>query len=133
MRRSKHQTFFTGLKECQKFQQEFIANLAKALYASKICSYAQGLGIIKAASDKFGWDIDLSEYVKLQRGGCIIRTKFLDNIQAAFQKDPDLPNLMLDPDVAKELGLANHSWREVINYSSPNGIACPSLGGNWWF
>ena len=52
-----------GVPEPDK--QEIIANLAKALYASKICSYAQGLGIIKAALDKFGWDIDLSEYVKL--------------------------------------------------------------------
>jgi len=107
-----------------------IDKLGEALYASKICSYAQGLGIIKAASDKYNWNIDLAACVKLWKGGCIIRAKVLDKIQAAFTKDPDLPNLMLDSAVAEELSDLNQHWREVIIICALHGIACPSLGGS---
>merc|ERR1740139_1587006 len=111
-------------------KQMLIDKLGDALYASKICSYAQGLGIIKAASDKFNWNIDLAVCVKLWRGGCIIRAKVLDKIQAAFLMDPSLPNLMLDSSVAIELGASNDGWREVVITCAQYGIACPSISGS---
>jgi len=107
-----------------------VDSIGEALYASKICSYAQGLGIIKAASEKYSWDIDLAACVRLWKGGCIIRAKLLNNIQAAFLVDPDLPNLMLDPSIALQLGSSNEGWREVVITCANYGIACPSIGGS---
>jgi len=111
-------------------KQELIDNIGEALYASKICSYAQGFSMIKAASDKFNWNIDLAACAKLWRKGCIIRSPYLDRIQDAFEKDPGLLNLMLDPLVAEELSDLNQQWREVVITCALHGITCPSLGGS---
>ncbi len=75
-----------------------IAAVRDALYASKICSYAQGMNLIRAGSDNWKWDIDLGEMARIWKGGCIIRAQFLDKIKQAYQRRADLPNLLLDPD-----------------------------------
>jgi 6-phosphogluconate dehydrogenase len=106
---------------------QVIGDLRAALYASKVCSYAQGLSLIKAASDEFNWNVDLSVCARLWMGGCIIRAKLLDGIQMAFSENPSLPNLLVDPGFAAEINDRSLSWRRVVALCITSGIACPSL------
>lgn len=115
----------TGAPNVSKPQ--ILEDLRAALYCSKICSYAQGLGIIKAASDANGWDIDLSQCAKMWKGGCIIRAKLLDKIQVAFTNNSNLVNLMVDPGFANELNARQMAWRRIVTLCIAHGIACPSL------
>eukprot|EP00562_Extubocellulus_spinifer_P024217 CAMPEP_0178663476 /NCGR_PEP_ID=MMETSP0698-20121128/28845_1 /TAXON_ID=265572 /ORGANISM="Extubocellulus spinifer, Strain CCMP396" /LENGTH=494 /DNA_ID=CAMNT_0020306535 /DNA_START=229 /DNA_END=1713 /DNA_ORIENTATION=- len=108
-----------------KFQ--IIEDLEAALYAAKICSYAQGMGLIKAASDSKDWNIDLSMCAKMWKGGCIIRAKLLDKIQAAFSSNPSLSNLMVDPAFATELNERSMAWRRIITLCVASGVSCPAL------
>jgi len=117
-----------SLGEVDKTQ--VIADLGAALYASKVASYAQGLSLIKAASDEFGWDVSLAECARLWMGGCIIRAKVLDRIQMAFAEEPDLPNLLVDSGVASEMNERSLSWRRLVALCMMSGIACPSLSSS---
>jgi len=108
-------------------KEEIIADLRAALYASKVCSYAQGLSLIKAASDENDWNINLAECARLWTGGCIIRAELLPKISQAMNDNPSLPNLLVDPGFAAELNLRSMSWRRVVALCVTNGIACPSL------
>lgn len=109
---------------------QIIADLGEALYCAKVCSYAQGMGLIKAASDAHNWDVNLSQCAKMWKGGCIIRAKLLDKIQNALKKDADLPNLMLDPDFAEELNTKQMSWRRIVTLCVASGVPCPSLSAS---
>jgi len=111
-------------------KDQVIADLQAALYAAKICAYAQGLSLIKVASNEFDWNVDLSECARLWMGGCIIRAKLLDSIHMAFRKNPALPNLMVDPGFAEQLIGAQSSWRRMVALCATSGIACPSLCGS---
>mmetsp|Transcript_33147 Transcript_33147/g.78315 ORF Transcript_33147/g.78315 Transcript_33147/m.78315 type:complete len:1013 (+) Transcript_33147:171-3209(+) len=111
-------------------KDQVIADLRAALYASKICSYAQGLSLIKAASDEFSWNVNLAECARLWMGGCIIRAKLLDSIQMAFSENPTLPNLMIDPGFAEQIIGAESPWRRTVALCATSGIACPSLCGS---
>lgn len=111
-------------------KKQFVQDIEAALYCAKICSYAQGIGIIKAASDNHKWDIDLSQCAKMWKGGCIIRAKLLDQIQAAFANDVNLPNLMVDPGFARELNNRQMAWRRIVTLCIASGIACPSLSSS---
>lgn len=111
-------------------KDQLIGDLKSALYASKICSYAQGLSLIKAASDEHGWNVDLAECARLWTGGCIIRAALLEDIQAAFRKKTDLANLMVDPEMAKKLNSLSYGWRRAIAHCTVSGIACPALMGS---
>ena len=108
-------------------KEQVIDDLRAALYASKICSYAQGLSLIKAASDEFGWEVNLSECARLWMGGCIIRAKLLDKIQLAFAKNSSLENLLVDSGFASEINQRSIAWRRIVALCITNGIACPSL------
>ena len=108
-------------------QEQIIEDLHAALYCAKICSYAQGMNIIKAASDEEGWGVDLAECARIWKGGCIIRAKLLDRIRSAFAKDKDLKNLMIDPDFANELNTRHIQWRRVVTLCIASGIPCPAL------
>jgi len=110
--------------------QAFTLDVRKALYASKICSYAQGMNLIRQAGQENGWNLDLGEIARIWKGGCIIRAKFLDRIKAAYTKDPSLPSLLVDPDFASELEAAQHSWRRVVALAVTAGIAVPALSGS---
>src|SRR5205085_1638384 len=79
-------------------RKEMIQAIHDALYASKICSYAQGMNLIRAGSQAWNWNIDLGECSRIWKGGCIIRAQFLDKIKQAYQRRADLPSLLLDPD-----------------------------------
>jgi len=108
-------------------KDQLVSDLQSALYCAKVTSYAQGLGIIKAASDKHEWDVDLALCSKMWRGGCIIRAKLLSGIESAFKTNPDLDNLMLDPSFAKELNEGQMAWRRVVSAGVASGIATPAL------
>lgn len=109
---------------------QLIDDLKHALYAAKVCSYAQGLGIIKSCSDDMSWNINLSECVRLWKGGCIIRAALLQKIQDALSRDAVLPNLILDPVIAGELNERTAAWRRVIVVAVGYGISTPSLSGS---
>lgn len=110
-------------------KEQLLKDLSNAMYAAKICSYAQGLAIIKGASDAKHWDINLAGCVRVWKGGCIIRAAILDKFQAAFTTNPYLTNLMLDPVVAADLNSCLSSWRKVVISCANYGIPCPVLGG----
>lgn len=115
-------------------KEAFIASLEAALFAAKIISYAQGFALIRAVGEEQGWDLDLSSIALLWRGGCIIRSAFLDNISKAFEADPNLQNLILDPYFADILKEAQQSLREVVAESALAGIPTPSLSAALsWF
>lgn len=113
----------TDIPNVSKFQ--IIEDLEAALYAAKICSYAQGLGIIKAASAAKNWDVDMSQCAKMWKGGCIIRAKLLDKIQGALKTNPDLPNLMVDLTFAAELNERQLAWRRIVTCALPPAFRAP--------
>jgi len=111
-------------------KNQVIEDLKAALYCSKIASYAQGLAIIKAASEKHGWNVDLGLCARMWRGGCIIRAQLLKGIAEAVGKDPNLENLMVDPGFAADLNSRQMAWRRVVTLGIANGIAVPSTSAS---
>ncbi len=107
---------FTGGKA------HLIAAAEQALYASKITSYAQGLNLLKMASAEYNWGLDLARIVKVWRAGCIIRAGMLGDISAAFTRNPDLPNLLLDETFSKDILSRQAGWREVVQVGVGLGI-----------
>lgn len=108
-------------------KDQIIEDLEASLYAAKVVSYAQGLGIIKAASDKYDWNVNLTECARLWKGGCIIRAKLLDDIQGALARDENLSNLMVDEKFAKELNDRQMAWRRIVTLCIASGLPCPAL------
>jgi len=108
-------------------KKAFIADLEKALYASKLVSYAQGYVLMQAAAKEFGWDLNYGGIALMWRGGCIIRSAFLGKIKEAFDKNPGLSNLLLDPFFKQKIEDAQASWRRVISTAVLNGIWVPAL------
>jgi 6-phosphogluconate dehydrogenase len=105
----------------------FIEMIRKALYASKICSYAQGYQLLKAAAEEYHWDLNYGEIALMWREGCIIRAHFLGKIKEAYDKNPDLPNLLLD-DYFKTIIEQNHeAWRKVISKAVELGVPVPAF------
>ena len=111
-------------------RDQLLQDVEDALYASKICSYAQGMNLIKAASKANGWDVNLGDCARIWRGGCIIRAKFLDLITQAYERDPDLPSLLIDPFFMDEINSRQSSWRRVVALCVATGIACPSMSSS---
>lgn len=107
--------------------EQIIEDLKAALYCSKVCSYAQGMSVIKSASEDEKWEVSLSECARIWKGGTTIRAKLLDRIRAAFANDSNLPNLMIDPDFAAELNSRHNAWRRIVTLCIASGIACPAL------
>jgi 6-phosphogluconate dehydrogenase len=109
---------------------QIVKDLEAALYCSKVASYAQGLCIIEAASDKNKWNVDLALCARMWRGGCIIRAKLLKGIQDAFARDPNLANLMVDPGFAEQLNKGHMAWRRIVSLGIANGIALPAMSAS---
>jgi 6-phosphogluconate dehydrogenase len=105
----------------------FINDLMKALYASKLVSYAQGYVLMKFAAKEYGWNLNNGGIALMWRGGCIIRSVFLGKIKEAFDKNPDLSNLLLDPYFAEKIQASQASWRKVISAAVMNGIWIPAM------
>lgn len=106
---------------------QLVADVTAALYCSKICSYAQGMNIIKAKSDELKWGIDLGGLARIWKGGCIIRAGFLDRIKQAYQRDPELPNLLVDPPFAEDLAKGAAAWRRVVALAVSSGVPAPGM------
>lgn len=112
---------FTGDKK------EFINNLRDALYASKIVSYAQGYTLMNAAAKEYGWNLNYGGIALMWRGGCIIRSVFLGKIKEAFEKNPQLANLLLDPFFKDKIEAAQEGWRKVLSTALLSGIPVPAM------
>ncbi len=102
--------------------QTVITAVRDALYAAKICSYAQGFGLLRLASKEYAYNLNYGEIAKIWRGGCIIRARFLNDIRAAFSRNPDLPNLMVDPEFAGALNTRQAALRKVVALAAESGI-----------
>ena len=104
-----------------------VADLEQALYASKIVSYAQGYQLMRAVSDERDWKLNYGGIALMWRGGCIIRSAFLNNIRDAFEKDAGLTNLLLDQFFEKAVENAQASWRRVVSQAALLGIPMPAI------
>ncbi len=105
----------------------FIEDVRKALYASKIVSYAQGYMLMRAAAEQYQWNLNYGGIALMWRGGCIIRSIFLGKIKEAFEKQPGLRNLMLAPFFRKALNSSHRSWRNVVAAAAKKGIPVPAF------
>ncbi|OIW17310.1 hypothetical protein TanjilG_22422 [Lupinus angustifolius] len=111
-------------------KQKLIDDVRKALYAAKICSYAQGMNLIRAKSIEQGWDLKLGELARIWKGGCIIRAIFLDRIKKAYDRNPGLANLLVDPEFAKEIIDRQSAWRSVVCLAINSGISTPGISAS---
>lgn len=105
----------------------FVNDLEQALYASKIVSYAQGYQLMRAAAQEYGWDLNYGGIALMWRGGCIIRSAFLAKIKDAFDTNPGLVNLLLDPFFTQAVEHAQQSWRRVLSTAISLGIPTPAM------
>ncbi len=108
-------------------KKEFLNNLRDALFASKIVSYAQGYALMSEAAKEYGWKLNYGAIAMMWRGGCIIRSVFLNNIKEAFDNNPELQNLLLDPYFKEKIMNAQQGWRNVVAEAVRNGIPAPAL------
>lgn len=108
-------------------RKAFVNDIRDALYASKIVSYAQGYTLMKAAAKTYGWNLNYGGIALLWRGGCIIRSVFLGKIKEAFDKNPELTNLLLDPFFKEKIDKAQAGWRRVVAAAVVNGIPVPAF------
>jgi 6-phosphogluconate dehydrogenase len=108
--------------DSEEFSEPMKSALKDALYSSKICSYAQGMSLIKRGSSEYGWSIDLSEVARIWQAGCIIRAKFLGKIKEAYKRDPNLGNLLLDSDFNSAIEQAQANWRTSVSTAVQRGI-----------
>jgi len=105
----------------------FIQDLEKAVYASKIMSYTQGYMLMRAAAKEHKWNLNYGGIALMWRGGCIIRSAFLGKIKEAFDANPDLSNLLLDPYFQSQVEAAQPAWRRVIAKAVQRGIPVPAM------
>ncbi len=108
-------------------KQQLINDLEDALYASKIVSYAQGYNLMMEAAKEYKWNLNYGGVALMWRGGCIIRSVFLGDIKKAFDKNPNLQNLLLDPYFKEQVEKAQAGWRRVCSVALENGIPVPAL------
>lgn len=108
-------------------KKAFIEDIKNALFSAKIVSYAQGYVLMRYAAKEYGWNLNNGGIALMWRGGCIIRSVFLGKIKEAFDKNPDLTNLLLDPYFKEKIEASQASWRRVIAAAVTNGIWCPAL------
>lgn len=108
-------------------KKEFIEHIRKALYASKIISYTQGFMLLREAARELKWKLNYGAIALMWRGGCIIRSVFLGNIKSAFDKDPTLTNLLMDPFFRDAIHTCQQSWRYVVSQSVLLGIPTPAF------
>jgi 6-phosphogluconate dehydrogenase len=108
-------------------REKFIEGIRKALFASKVCSYAQGFAMMRAAGQEYGWDLNFGNIAKIWRGGCIIRAQFLHLITEAYRREPKLANLLLDPYFNEVVRNAQAEWRKVVATAINSGIPVPAF------
>ncbi len=111
-------------------KREMIQAVHDALYASKVCSYAQGMNLIRAGSHEWQWGINLREMARVWKGGCIIRARFLDPIMRAYERHPELPSLLLDYDFMTWIRKSEQAWRRLVATAVQLGIPVPALSAS---
>ena len=111
-------------------RQELIDAVRDSLYASKICSYAQGFALMRAVAAEQNWPLNFGEIAMIWRGGCIIRARFLQRIKEAFDRDPALPNLLLDPYFKDVISRTQSNWRKIISDAVLSGIPTPAFSAS---
>ena len=104
---------------------EFVQAIHDALYCSKICSYAQGFQLMREAQNEYDWNLDFGQISMIWRGGCIIRARFLQKIFEAYQTNPDIANLLLDPYFKSEIDRCQANWRKVVATAALHGVPLP--------
>ena len=108
-------------------KQQLVTDLQQALYASKIVSYAQGYQLLRAAATEHGWNLNYGGIALMWRGGCIIRSVFLGKIKEAFDTNPELDNLLLDPFFKNAVEEAQDAWRNVVKTAVDMGVSVPAI------
>ena len=108
-------------------QKELIEAVHDALHAAKIMAYAQGMALIEKGSQEHDWSVDLKEMARIWKGGCIIRARFLDSIMQAYERNPKLPNLLVDKGFHETLEHAQANLRKVVGLAQANGIPVPGM------
>ena len=111
-------------------KEKLIQAVHDALYASKICSYAQGLSLIQKGSEEYKWGVNLSEMARIWKGGCIIRARFLNSIMNAYNRRPDLPNLLLDDEFNRWIQSAQANWRLAVKTALGIGVPVPAMSAS---
>lgn len=112
---------------CRTDKKQMVDDLRAALYSSKIVSYAQGYQLMRAAAKTYGWNLNYGGIALMWRGGCIIRSVFLGKIKEAFDRNPALVNLLVDPFFADAVGSRQAAWRKVIGAAVQSGIPMPAM------
>ncbi|MEX1185218.1 MAG: NADP-dependent phosphogluconate dehydrogenase [Gemmatimonadaceae bacterium] len=107
--------------------REMVRAVRDALRGATVCAYAQGMSLLRVASGEYGWGVDLREIARIWKGGCIIRARLLDTLMHAFERAPDLPNLLLDADVRPWLAEAEPGWRRTVSAGVAAGIPLPAM------
>ena len=105
----------------------FVEDVRSALYASEVVAYAQGFDHIQAASEEYDWHIDRGAIATIWRGGCIIRARFLDSVREAYDRDPDLPSLLVAPYFAEAVSAGLQSWRRLVADAAAAGVPAPAF------
>jgi 6-phosphogluconate dehydrogenase len=103
-------------------RRQVVDDLAAALYASRICAYAQGMALIRQGSTRYDWHVNLAEIGRIWKAGCIIRARLLDPVRHAFAADAELPNLLRDPAIAAAVRAADGAWRRSVGRAASAGI-----------
>jgi 6-phosphogluconate dehydrogenase len=111
-------------------KKALVEAIRDALYCSKICSYAQGFQLMRAAQAEYGWKLNFGQIAQIFRGGCIIRAAFLQKITEAYAKNPKLANLLLDPYFNKTIQKAQENWRKVVSLAAENGVPVPTFASS---
>ncbi|MFP4167093.1 MAG: NADP-dependent phosphogluconate dehydrogenase [Opitutales bacterium] len=114
-------------KSFSKDKEAIVQAIHDALYCSKICSYAQGFQLMRYAEEEYGWDLNFGEIAQIWRGGCIIRAAFLQKITEAYERDPKLANLLLDPYFKGTIDEAQANWRRVVGLAAEHGVSIPTF------
>ena len=111
-------------------KRKLIADVRAALYSAKACSYAQGMNLLRSASNLRKWDMKLGELARIWKAGCIIRARFLGRIKDAYDRDENLPNLLIDPGFIKELADRQEGWRSTVAQAINAGIPLMTMSGS---
>jgi len=115
------------IEKITKNKAGYIQSIHDALYASKIISYAQGFMLMNQAAEEYDWKLSYGDIALMWRGGCIIRSRFLGNIKEAYEKDPDLKNLLLDDFFIEAISTAEQGWRNTVAGGVMSGIPVPAI------
>jgi 6-phosphogluconate dehydrogenase len=111
-------------------KKKLVADVRAALYAAKACSYAQGMNLLRSASNLRNWGINLGELARIWKGGCIIRAQFLGRIKDAYDRDPKLVNLLMDPGFQKEIAERQEGWRTTVALAISAGVPLMTMAGS---